>query len=112
MQWPVVSGRLHVDNISQEDEQRHRNGAEGRRVHDDLCGVFRLVFEFDGVHGRVDSRRHCAVDKEDDRGHWRERARCKMVPQEDGGKADEREADELDEAGQPHFAVQPFDLRP
>ena len=103
---------LHVDNISDEDEHGHGDGAEGRGVHDDLCGVFRLVVEFDGVHGRVDGGRDGAVNEEDDGGYRGEGSRREIVPKEDGYKADDGEEDELDEAGQPYFAIEPFDFRP
>ena len=48
------------------DDDGHRYGTEGGRVHDDLCGVVRIIIEFQGVHGRVDGCRDGAVNEEDD----------------------------------------------
>ena len=93
------------------DDDCHRYGTEGGRVHDDLCGVVRIIIEFQGVHGRVDGGRDGAVNEEDDGADGCEGARDEGVGAVDHGQADEGENEEFEEADDPDFFIKPVDLR-
>lgn len=97
--------------MADEDIERQGDGAEGRRVHDDLRGVIGVVAEFDSKEGRIDRRRNGAVDEEDHGADSRKGAGHQGVGCVYHDQAEEGQDGHLQQADDPYVLVKPVYLR-